>query len=448
MEQILKGNQSVLNTLGKAKPSQNGYRLLHYHLSVQVDKGVLLLNLLTREMLLLSNDEYENVLELQYLKEKWFVVPNDTNEKQLVGSIRWVQKYFAPKIDTVSDYTIYTTTDCNARCFYCFEFGRKREPMSEETALKTAEFIKAHRGEKEVTLRWFGGEPLYNYKVIDLICESLAKDGIPYKSAHMITNGYLFDDHMVEKAINLWKLKKVQITLDGTEDVYNRCKAFIYKEGSAYQIVHSNIQRLLNCGIRVLIRVNMDFHNIANLHLLVDELAQRYGGKKGLYVYPRLIIDEKKAWDSRYSMEQWSQLYDEKEKLEKKLAEVGLSALSVQRVSSKLKLTSCQADNDDCLIVTPNGSLGVCEHHSDIGLIGHIDSESRDQAVIDEWRTLFDEIPECDTCFYYPECRRLKNCPHNMPCIAPERKSIRSRMEQAMLNEYRIWKKKVDPVNP
>jgi radical SAM protein with 4Fe4S-binding SPASM domain len=192
----------------------------------------------------------------------------------------------------------------------------------------------------------------------------------------------------------------------------------------------------------------MDFHNIANLHLLVDELAQRYGGKKGLYVYPRLIIDEKKAWDSRYSMEQWSQLYDEKEKLEKKLAEVGLSALSVQRVSSKLKLTSCQADNDDCLIVTPNGSLGVCEHHSDIGLIGHIDSESRDQAVIDEWRTLFDEIPECDTCFYYPECRRLKNCPHNMPCIAPERKSIRSRMEQAMLNEYRIWKKKVDPVNP
>lgn len=447
MEQILKGNQSVLNILGNAKPSLSGYRLIHYHLSVQVEKGVLLLNLLTRELLLLSDDEFKQVLELPYLKEKWFVVPNNTKEKELVNSIRWIQKKLAPPNNAVSDYTIYTTTDCNARCFYCFELGRARVPMTDETALKTAEYIKAHRGGKDVTLKWFGGEPLYNYKVIDLICESLSRDCIPYKSAYMISNGYLFDDQMVYKAKNLWKLRKVQITLDGTEDEYNRCKAFIYKEGSAYQIVHSNIQRLLNCGILVIIRLNMDFHNIENLHLLVDELSQRYGGQTGLYVYPKLIIDEKRAWDSRYSIEQWTQLYDEKDKLEQKLIDVGLSSLVVQRISRKLNVTSCQADNDDCLIVTPDGSLGVCEHHSDIGLVGHIESESRDQSVVAEWRKLFEEIPECNTCFYYPQCIRLKNCPYNMPCIAPERKSIRIRIEQAMLNEFRIWQKKADPVD-
>lgn len=61
---------------------------------------------------------------------------------------------------------------------------------------------------------------------------------------------YLFDGATVEQAVSHWKLKSVQITLDGTEEIYNRSKAFIYKDGkSPYQVVLANIQRLLDAGV-------------------------------------------------------------------------------------------------------------------------------------------------------------------------------------------------------
>ncbi|MEI3172875.1 MAG: radical SAM protein [Lachnospiraceae bacterium] len=131
----------------------------------------------------------------------------------------------------ITSYTIFTTTDCNARCFYCYEMGRSRIPMSDETAHKAAAYIAAHCGGEKVHLHWFGGEPLFNKQVIDIICTDLAEKGIVYESM-IISNGYLFDGATVEQAVSHWKLKNVQITLDGTEEIYNRSKAFIYKDGT------------------------------------------------------------------------------------------------------------------------------------------------------------------------------------------------------------------------
>lgn len=69
-------------------------------------------------------------------------------------------------------------------------------------------------------LAWFGGEPLYNAQVIDLICNDLVERGIGYESS-MISNGFLFDEKLIKRAAELWRLRQIQITLDGTEGVYN-----------------------------------------------------------------------------------------------------------------------------------------------------------------------------------------------------------------------------------
>ena len=92
--------------------------------------------------------------------------------------------------------------------------------MDRETADRVISYIKEHCGGQQVKLSWFGGEPLVNHKVIDQICNGLRNDGIPYES-RMISNAYLFDDTIVAKAADLWNLKNIQITLDGTEVVYN-----------------------------------------------------------------------------------------------------------------------------------------------------------------------------------------------------------------------------------
>lgn len=444
MEQIIKANEAIMSMLGKPKTSVSGYRMIHYSLPVEVEEGTLLFNLLTRELLLLTPEEYANALELPYLRERWFVVPEETDEKKLVTVARLVQKSMERGPKRIKSYTILTTMDCNARCFYCYEMGRKRIPMTEETALKTAGFIRENCGGKPVRLSWFGGEPLYNYQVIDLICGKLREWGVQFHSS-MISNGYLFDDAMIARAVDDWDLKQVQITLDGTEEVYNRCKAFIYREGSAYQVVTGNIGRLLDKGVSVWVRMNLDFHNAENLLELAEELAERFGGKPGFSAYSHLIFDEKVAWDQRYPMEKWNQLYDARRKLENKMKDLGVGSPKITRIDRRLPQSQCMADDSGAIVITPDGHLGVCEHFSENQLIGHLDSPERDQAVINSFRQRCDELPECATCFYYPECIRLKKCPDLIPCIPPERESLLRRTQRAMRNEYEIWRSGEEP---
>ena len=249
---------------------------------------------------------------------------------------------------------------------------------------------------------------------------------------------------MVEKAKTSWNLKSVQITLDGTEAVYNRCKAFIYREGSAYQVVMANIARLLNNGIRVAVRMNLDFHNADDLMKLADVLAERFAGQSKLYAYCHLIFDDKTPWNERYSMEQWEELYALQRQLQLRLLSNGISDSRSWRLGKKLPQYQCIADNPECIVILPDGNLGVCEHFSENHFVGHMDSPERDQKTIASFRKHCDEIPACDTCFYYPECIRLEKCPDLNPCFPPEQADLLWRTQVAMRNEYRIWKKKTE----
>lgn len=72
----------------------------------------------------------------------------------------------------------------------------------------------------------------------------------------------------------------------------NDDKAFIYKDSkSPYQVVLANIQRLLDAGVAVLIRLNMDEHNADNLMELADELHEQFGENKKLTVYSHVLYE-------------------------------------------------------------------------------------------------------------------------------------------------------------
>lgn len=72
--------------------------------------------------------------------------------------------------------------------------------MTEETAEKVARYIITHAPKGiDIRLDWFGGEPLYNEKVIDIITSRVASAGFNFSSS-MISNGYLFNDTNLRKA--------------------------------------------------------------------------------------------------------------------------------------------------------------------------------------------------------------------------------------------------------
>ncbi len=439
MQVIANNNVGTLSILKKFTKKTTSGRLSHYCVEAEVEEGVLLFHTLTKELLLLSEEEYANLYQNDYLKDHFFVVPEDTKEKEYTDLVRWMLTSRQKKTTAITGYTILPTTDCNARCFYCFELGRSRIPMTKDVALKVVEYIKTHCEGKAVSISWFGGEPLFNTEAIDVISDGLRDAGVVYKSS-MISNGYLFDDETVAKAANQWNLKRVQITLDGTEQVYNKAKAYIYDGESPYQIVLSNIERLANAGIHVTIRLNMDLYNAENLLHLVDELAARFAGKKNVYVYAHHLFDIAVPMAQMHTDEEWKKRDAAMRQLEDKIRRYGLATKG--GISRKLRLLHCKADNDGSVMILPDGKIGLCEHHTEDELIGHIDSEGFDEAVIESWKERVPEIPECAECFYYPDCVKIKKCIDDSVCYSQYRDGRRRKVQQSMINEYENWKNK------
>ena len=437
MQIITNSTESILKILSKFHSSGACSRPLHYCVDLPVEDGMLLFNLLTREMVLLTAEEWQNRFDNSYLKDHWFIVPESSNDKEYADLVRWVLDNKRPKNAPITGYTIFPTTDCNARCFYCFELGRSRIPMSEETARDVASYIAGHCGGEKVKLSWFGGEPLFNQRAIDIICAGLREKGIEFTS-FAVSNGYLFDGETVKKAAESWNLKRVQITLDGTEKVYNKVKAYIYKQGSPYRVVMENISRLLDAGIAVTVRLNMDMHNAENLLELVEDLAARFGGRKGLSVYAHHLFDGDKPMADIHSFEEWEIRDAAMVRLEEKIAACGLAPR--RGIRKKPKSNFCMADSGNSVTVMPGGEIGLCEHFSESEFIGHIDGSSFDKAVVSSWRERIPEIPECAQCFYYPDCLQLKKCASGSVCFEHLRREHLRRTHSEMLGEYEKWK--------
>ena len=215
---------SPIITGQQKKKAEAAYRLMHYVVKQEVEEGVLLYNTLTCALALVTHEEAQHLVEVDGLVENWFLVPVEHNDMKLCKMLKVGLKLKQQTPEGIGNYTIVTTTGCNARCAYCFEKGTKPVNMTSETAEQVAQYIVSHRGEHEkVKISWFGGEPLYNFKVMDRICTRLTEQNVRFYSS-IITNGYLFNEKVVEKAVQLWHLKRAQVTLDGTEQNYNRIK--------------------------------------------------------------------------------------------------------------------------------------------------------------------------------------------------------------------------------
>jgi len=290
-------------------------------------------------------------------------------------------------------------------------------------------YIVAHRGDEKITLRWFGGEPLVNAKVIDQICTELNGQGVPFHS-EMTTNGYLFDADMVQRAKNLWQLQKVQITLDGTAQTYNRVKAYVYQGVNAFERVLENIGQLIAVGIRVLIRLNVDKHNIGEMAELAELLHQHFGSNEHLSVYSHELFGERTPEDN-------ATLFAQRMQLEQQIAKHGI--LRIKELPKDIHLNQCMADNDGSVVIAPDGHLGKCEHFIDREFFGHIDSEERDMTIIRKFKERRAEIEACATCPFYPQCYRLVMCENDFGCTPETRQGGMHKMVASMKYEYKCY---------
>ena len=421
------------------------YHPSSFVISKEVPEGLLLFHTLTCEMVLVDKGRGDMSRD-EYLREHLFAVPESLDEKKLVNQYRTLRKMVdtGDGEDGISSYTIMTTTDCNARCFYCYEKGRSRIPMSEKTAMKVASLIQRNYSrlpKEEVSLRWFGGEPLYNGNVIDLICSELEKSGVPFKSS-MISNGYLFDEDTVQKAVSLWKLQKVQITLDGTEAIYNRSKAFIYDgAASPYRRVVRNIGLLLDAGIKVSVRLNLGLHNADDLFALVRSLSDMYGNRKGFGCYAHVLFEESAgSGNVRQTDESRRLVYEKLEQLESLMEDLGIKGKDAS-LPKEARQNWCMADKGKSIMIAPTGDIGLCEHYSEDHFISHIDSaDVVDKEMVATFRQRREDIELCDNCPVYPQCIRLKMCEESATCTPEKVENQVNQIKFAMVRSFEKYR--------
>ena len=441
MRTVAEGKRHVKRLLGKQRITNTKYRMMKYVLRAECDDGVLLHNCITGQLVLLSADESEllssslfeiNNEFLKTLVEDYYLVPTRYNEKQLVDQLRkLIKRLFIPK--GINSYTILTTTNCNARCFYCYQNGYQHTNMSEETARKLIDYMISNKSDDELRLHWFGGEPLMGVARIDQICSLLRLNGIRYTST-MISNGYLISDEIADKAVNTWNLKRIQITLDGTEEIYNKTKAYVYTQESPYKRVKKNIQKMIDRGVHVSVRMNLDQHNADDLINLADDLINTVGKSQFLSAYSRVLFENEGSKPIARNEDITKALFNKQIEINSYLEQLGLTKRSYHLPA--VETHHCIADSDDSVVVFPDGKLFRCEHTQMGDEYGCLDQDIIDEENFNKYRQTVEPL-FCHDCALYPKCILLKEC--NGKGIEKRRKLCQYENESIKRSMVEYW---------
>lgn len=431
MRVIAEGKKAIVKLWGSSSPKEDtSYRLMRYLIREDCEDGTLLLNTVNGELVLLNREEVEilDALPMPYksgmeeLIARHFLVTEGFDDVKSVDQIRTVLK----KLQTTSaitGYTIIPTSYCNARCFYCYESNDPHYSMTPETAEKVVDYIIAHCGSrKKVSLHWFGGEPTLGEKRIDQICDRLTEEGIEFHSS-MISNGYLFSQEMAQKAREKWHLHTIQITLDGTEAVYNRTKAYVNVQDSPFRRVMDNIAFLLDEKVRVSVRMNLGFHNTDDLKELIQELAERFSGRKNFTAYVHELFEDQGFSPVCHSLAERFQLEEIKSVLNGLIKEKGCICTDSLRNDGSLpamKVFYCMSDTAASLQINPLGQFGKCEHFLFGKLIGDLDQGlDFNSPLVEYWlHPSYAEI--CKGCSLYPYCGVIDTCENKDYCFSDQ----------------------------
>jgi len=415
MNIIRHSNENILNMLGpNILDVSKNHRLMKYLLIEDADNGKVIHNELTRSFIWISNTHWDKIYTndrsidyIDYLWTNYFLVNEDFDERAVQQMLK---EKMAPSPDdpnyltpgNLDAYTIYTTMGCNARCNYCYEKGRKITVMNSETARKVGDYIVrvSKKNGHNIELRWFGGEPLVNENVIDIICKKVKDAGYNYTS-EFTSNGFLFKREKIEKYVNLWHIHSAQITLDGTEETYNKIKNYKNAKGkNPYRIVVDNIKMLaFELDVYISIRINLSLDNAENIKELMHEIYKEFGIHKNInpYVYP--IFDTN---DPRTDEEN-DELFGKLKEIQDIMRQYGYfqGMWRADFISS----THCMCDIGNAVVIGTDGDIGLCEHYSESEFWGHVAKEDmRDEDMIRSFKKYVDDQEICFDCPIFPSC--------------------------------------------
>ncbi|MBR2024554.1 MAG: radical SAM protein, partial [Clostridia bacterium] len=335
--------------------------------------------------------------EIEQLQDMWFVC-DEKDEAKFI---------FEKRQDNISVFnadevhiTVLTTSHCNARCYYCYEHGMHKEHMSLDTAEQVVQYISNNYKNKLVNIHWFGGEPLFNEKIISYICSRFQELCITYRST-MTSNSYLFDKYL-DKLDSLWHLDRVQITIDAIGQKYDAIKDYIYKDNNAFEHVINNMEELLKRDIAINARLNFNPIQLQDTIDAVKYIYDRFGNNPKLMVYPGWILSHDVPTFVDFTKENNPYV-----KLVKVMLNYGYF-VQIEDLGIWPTLFGCGAFMDNFLVIGTEGNLYKCEHSvldGKLDSFGNIYSTEIDESNLKKWKDINYPYDECFNCICLPVCQ-------------------------------------------
>lgn len=370
----------------------------------------LVYNTFSKSLVLLSWDIRHRQIEdlrsdeVQILYSCNIIVNIDLDEQVKYWEIHHLLRQIEYSTHAINRYNILTTTGCNARCFYCFEDGVDIKTMSSRTAEQVATYIYNNSLNTEmVELRWFGGEPLVNYKAIDIICSNLQKMGQPFYST-ISSNGTLIGLPHIYNSLKKWNFKKVRLSFDGLKEEHNRRKNYP-SIPDAYTVTLENVDKLIAIGVETSIRLTFDENNLNDIFKVAEMLIKRYKDNKLVKVYSRCIFEKLTTIAANNNLAQVKKLVEFKEFIDSLLFKNGLyDETKWQPIGYQPSF--CAANNPNAVVIDPMGRLTSCETITpNTQFWGDITNGVTDDNEKNRWIEITPIKEKCKTCHFYHHVR-------------------------------------------
>lgn len=250
----------------------------NFIITTKEDNQVVLYSTITTALIVISIEDYEQVFchhifqdtgLVQQLYQCGFLIDDDFDEVGLLEQLR--KKDVEKPLPVI---TIYTTTNCNARCYYCFEKGIHPVDMTSDTASQVVRFIKKTFKGKRIQIMWFGGEPLMNFGIIEQVTTELYREGYELLT-HITTNGSLLTKEMLSFFKSYYSKISIQITIDEIHDAYAKIKRYTDIPAElAFKRVVDNCKLIIDAQIYLSIRINYLEQNYNRATQIFEEIEQ------------------------------------------------------------------------------------------------------------------------------------------------------------------------------
>jgi len=212
---------------------------------------------------------------------------SDKYQTQMVAFDKKLNKQLT---DKMMNLTIVTDLLCNMKCQYCYEFEFSNKisthKLSPELLVGFIKQVFINNSYQLLRICILGGEPLmeHNIQYLDLLICMIRGLGFPTE-IYITTNGLKVLDYI--QFIKEWKVKELQITLDGMSQTQNTRRTPLESIDGFY-VITRGISALLKNETAVSLRVNVDRNNINEIPELAKYIiSQDWSGPLFfLYLYP------------------------------------------------------------------------------------------------------------------------------------------------------------------